>query len=138
MIKLSDYVIKFVEKLGIKDVFLLPGGGCMHLVDSLGQNKKIQKITVLHEQAAAIGADAYSQYTGKPGVVLVTTGPGGTNALTGTAASWIDSTPVLVISGHERCGLPLMCSGFSFVTLTRISLWKMLLIISANSLTDIS
>lgn len=102
MIKLSEYVFKYIAGLNIKDVFLLPGGGCMHLVDSLGANRKLKYTTVLHEQAAAIAADAYSQYSGKLGVVLVTTGPGGTNTLTGVAASWIDSTPVLYISGQAK------------------------------------
>lgn len=102
MIKLSDYVINFVLKLGVKHVFFLPGGGCMHLVDSLGKNKDLEFIANLHEQAAAIAADAYSQYTNNIGVALVTTGPGGTNAITGVTASWIDSVPVLIISGQVK------------------------------------
>ena len=102
MIKLSDYVMKYVAGLGVKNVFMLPGGGCMHLVDSLGKCKDLNLVVNLHEQASAIGADAYSQYTGNIGVVLVTTGPGGTNAITGVAASWIDSVPVLIISGQVK------------------------------------
>ncbi len=102
MIKLSDYIMQFVAKTGTRHVFMLPGGGCMHLVDSLGSNKKIKYVAVLHEQAAAIAADAYAQYTGAIGVVLVTTGPGGTNTITGVAASWIDSTPVLYLSGQAK------------------------------------
>jgi len=102
MIKLSDYVINFVKGLGVKHVFLLPGGGCMHLVDSLGKCKSLKYICCLHEQAVAIAADAYSQYTNNIGVGLVTTGPGGTNAITGVAASWIDSIPVLIISGQTK------------------------------------
>ena len=102
MIKLSDYVMKFVASQGVKHIFMLPGGGCMHLVDSLGRNRKLRFIPMLHEQAAAIAADASAQYTGKPGVVLVTTGPGGTNTVTGVAASWIDSTPVIYLSGQAK------------------------------------
>ena len=102
MIKLSDYVIDFVAKLGVKDVFLLPGGGCMHLVDSLGRNKKLKYVCNLHEQATAVCADAYAQYTNNIGVALVTTGPGSTNTITGVAASWIDSTPVLFLSGQVK------------------------------------
>lgn len=102
MIKLSDFVIEHLAGLGVKQVFLLPGGGCMHLVDSLGKSKKIEHTAVLHEQAAAIAADAYAQFKKSIGAVLVTTGPGGTNALTGVAASWIDSTPVIVISGQAK------------------------------------
>ena len=102
MIKLSDYVIEYIVRLGVRDVFMLPGGGCMHLVDSLGKNKNLKPIVNLHEQASSIAADAYSQYTNNIGVALVTTGPGGTNAITGVVASWIDSIPVLIISGQVK------------------------------------
>ncbi|MBU2703219.1 acetolactate synthase-1/2/3 large subunit [Sporomusaceae bacterium BoRhaA] len=102
MIKLSDYVINFLEHKGVKTVFMLPGGGCMHLVDSLGKNERIEYICCLHEQAAAIAAEAYSQHTNHIGVGLVTTGPGGTNTITGVTAAWIDSTPCLFISGQVK------------------------------------
>jgi acetolactate synthase-1/2/3 large subunit len=102
MIKLSDYVFRFISGLGLKHVFLLPGGGCMHLVDSLGKCSDLKYICCLHEQAAAIAAEAYGQYTNNIGVALVTTGPGSTNAITGVAGAWIDSTPVLVISGQVK------------------------------------
>jgi len=102
MIKLSDYVIDFITSLGVDTIFLLPGGGCMHLVDSIGRNARLNYVCSLHEQAAAIAADGYAQYRNDIGVALVTTGPGGTNAITGVAASWIDSTPVLVISGQVK------------------------------------
>ena len=101
-IKLSDYVFKFLADAGVRDVFLLPGGGCMHLVDSLGQQKAINYICCLHEQAAVIAAEAYGQYTNHLGVALVTTGPGSTNAITGVAGAWIDSTPLLVLSGQVK------------------------------------
>ncbi len=74
----------------------------MHLVDSLGRNNRLEHIATLHEQAAAIAADAYSQTNNYLGVALVTTGPGGTNALTGVAASWLDSIPVLILSGQVK------------------------------------
>lgn len=74
----------------------------MHLVDSLGRNTELQKICCLHEQAAVIAAEAYSQYTNNLGVALVTTGPGATNAITGVAGAWIDSTPLLVLSGQVK------------------------------------
>src|ERR1700690_286301 len=102
MIKLSDYVIKFLEGLGVRHVFMLPGGGAMHLNDSLGKNRNLQYICNLHEQACAIAADAYSQYTNHLGVAMVTTGPGGTNTITGVAGSWLDSTPVFFISGQVK------------------------------------
>ena len=102
MIKLSDYVMQFIAGLGVRHVFMLPGGGAMHLNDSLGRNKNLVYICNLHEQACAIAADAYSQYTNNLGVALVTTGPGGTNAITGVAAAWLDSTPVLFLSGQVK------------------------------------
>ncbi|HOW58289.1 MAG TPA: thiamine pyrophosphate-binding protein [Candidatus Omnitrophota bacterium] len=102
MIKLSDYVFQFVARLGVQHVFLLPGGGCMHLVDSLGSQKSLEYVSCLHEQAAVIAAEAYAQYTHNIGVALVTTGPGGTNAITGVAGAWIDSTPLLVLSGQVK------------------------------------
>lgn len=101
--KLSDYVIRFIdEKMGVKHVFILAGGGWMHLLDSLGNNGEIKYICALHEQGAAIAAEAYGQYTNNIGVTMVTTGPGGTNALTGVAAAFIDSTPMMVISGQVK------------------------------------
>ena len=100
--KLSDYVMKFLSDKGVKTVFMLPGGGCMHLVDSLGRNANLEYVTCLHEQTATIAAESFAQNTNELGVVLVTTGPGGTNAITGLAAAWIDSTPLLVISGQVK------------------------------------
>lgn len=101
MIKLSDYVFKFIEGKGIKHAFILPGGGAMHLDDSIGKSK-IQYICCGHEQAASIAAESYGQHTNDIGVVLVTSGPGATNAITGLTAGWIDSTPMLVISGQAK------------------------------------
>jgi acetolactate synthase-1/2/3 large subunit len=74
----------------------------MHLVDSVGRSKEIEYVCNLHEQACAIAADAYAQYTNNIGVTLVTTGPGGSNTLTGVAAAWIDSTPCLFLSGQVK------------------------------------
>lgn len=100
--KLSDYVWKVVAEAGVKHVFMLPGGGCMHLVDSLGRNKDLTYVAHLHEQGAVAAAEAYAQYTNNLGVALVTTGPGGTNAITAVAAAWLDGTPLLVISGQVK------------------------------------
>ncbi|MGA3113149.1 MAG: thiamine pyrophosphate-binding protein [Syntrophobacteraceae bacterium] len=102
MIKLSDYVVQRVVETGVKHVFLLAGGGSMHLVDSLGRRSEIEYVCNLHEQACSIAAEAYGQYTNNPGVALVTTGPGGTNAITGLAGAWLDSTPCLFISGQVK------------------------------------
>lgn len=101
MIKLSDYVFKFIEEKMVKHAFILPGGGAMHLIDSIGKSK-IEYICCGHEQAASIAAESYGQNTNNIGVVLVTSGPGATNAITGVTAGWIDSTPMLVISGQAK------------------------------------
>jgi len=100
--KLSDYVSSFLAGQGVGHVFLLPGGGCMHLVDSVGKEPGLNFVGCLHEQSAAIGADGYAQYTGNLGVVLVTAGPGVTNTLTGVAGSWVESVPVLILSGQVK------------------------------------
>jgi len=84
--KLSDYVMERVARTGVRHVFMLPGGGCMHLVDSFGSQKGFDYVCCLHEQACAFAAEHYAEYTGGLGVALVTTGPGGTNAVTGVAA----------------------------------------------------
>ena len=102
MIKLSDYVIQCIAKQGVKHVFMLPGGGAMHLNDSLGRSPDIEFICNLHEQASAIAAEAYAKVTNNLGVCLVTTGPGGTNTVTGVAGAWLDSTPCLFISGQVK------------------------------------
>jgi acetolactate synthase-1/2/3 large subunit len=102
MIKLSDYVVQRICDVGVKHVFLLAGGGCMHLVDSVGRCSRIEYVCNLHEQACSIAAEAYGQYTNNMGAALVTTGPGGTNAITGLAGAWLDSTPCLFISGQVK------------------------------------
>ena len=99
--KVSDYVINFLEECKIKDVFLLSGGGMMHLLDSLARSS-ISPYYNLNEQATSICADAYAQYTNEMSVCMVTTGPGGTNAITGVVSAYQDSTPMLVISGQVK------------------------------------
>jgi acetolactate synthase-1/2/3 large subunit len=101
-IKLSDWVFQFLAGQGVKHVFQVTGGGAMHLNDSLGQCKEIEYICTLHEQAAAMAAESYAKVANALGVCVVTTGPGGTNALTGVAGAWLDSTPMLVISGQVK------------------------------------
>jgi acetolactate synthase I/II/III large subunit len=100
--RLADYVMQRVAEAGVGHVFMVPGGGAMHLVDALGLRDDIEFVCTLHEQAAAIAAEAYARVTNNLGVVLVTTGPGGTNALTGVAGAWLESTPCLVISGQVK------------------------------------
>jgi len=100
-VKLSDYVWDRIADEGVEDVFMLPGGGCMHLVDSLGSHPRLRFICNLHEQGTAVAVDAYAQVRGF-GAGLVTTGPGGTNAVTGVAAAYQDSTPCIFISGQVK------------------------------------
>ncbi len=99
--KLSDYVFEFLKNKGVRNVFMLSGGGIMHLVDSLGRSG-IKYICCHHEQAAAIAAQAATMYDEQPAVCLATTGPGGTNTLTGCAAAYVDSTPEIYITGQVK------------------------------------
>ena len=100
--KLSDYVFDFVARQGVKHVFLVSGGGAMHLDESLARESRLSWVCNSHEQASAICAENYAKATGNLGVALVTTGPGGTNAITGLAGAWLDSTPVLFLSGQVK------------------------------------
>ena len=102
MMRVADYIWKFLADRGVRHVFLVTGGGAMHLNDALGREKRIQYVCNLHEQACAMAAEGYSRMSGEPGVVSVTTGPGGTNALTGVVGAWLDSVPMIVISGQIK------------------------------------
>src|ERR1700742_4040946 len=102
MMKLSDYVLDFVAELGVTNVFLVTGGGAMHLNQSLGAETRLTAICNSHEQASAICAEGYAKATNGLGVCMVTTGPGGTNAVTGVAGAWLDSTPTLFLSGQVK------------------------------------
>lgn len=101
MIRVADYVFKFLRAHDVKRVFMLSGGGCMYMVDALGSSG-LNYICCLHEQAAAVAALADAQYTGNLGVALVTSGPGGTNAVTAVDAAWVESIPVLYLSGQVK------------------------------------
>ncbi len=100
--KLSDYVIGFLEGKGVRHICLLPGGGAMHLNDALARSRKIAPIATLHEQGAAIAAEAYGRVKGELGGALVTCGPGATNTVTGVTGAWLDSTPTFFISGQVK------------------------------------
>jgi acetolactate synthase-1/2/3 large subunit len=102
MIKLSDYVARRLADWGVRHIFMVPGGGAMHLNDSFGREPRIRYISNHHEQAAAMAAEGYARVTGKTGVVNVTTGPGGINALNGIFGAWTDSVPLLAISGQVK------------------------------------
>ncbi|WP_294502342.1 thiamine pyrophosphate-binding protein [uncultured Victivallis sp.] len=126
MEKVSDYIFRYLaEHTGVRHVFMLPGGGCMHLVDSLGKQPGLEFVCNLHEQACAIAAEAYAQNNNELGIALVTTGPGSTNAITGVAGAWIDSTPLLVLSGQAKredrmTGLGVRQMGIQEVDITAI------------------
>jgi acetolactate synthase-1/2/3 large subunit len=102
MMKLSHYVVQKLADWGVRHVFLIPGGGAMHLNDSFARERRIRYLCNHHEQASAMGAECYARVTGKTGVVNVTTGPGGINALNGVFGAWTDSVPLLVISGQVK------------------------------------
>ncbi len=101
-IRLADYVANFLVEHGVTDVFSVVGGGAMHLNDALGHNEGLKVTYNHHEQACAIAAEAYARIDNKIAAVCVTTGPGGTNALTGVLGGWLDSIPMFIISGQVR------------------------------------
>jgi acetolactate synthase I/II/III large subunit len=100
--RVADYIMAYLAAQGIDKVFTLPGGGVMHLIDAIAINSKLKAICGQHEQACGIAAEAWGRVTGRPGVVLVTTGPGATNVITPVVGAWIDSVPLLVISGQVK------------------------------------
>jgi len=113
--RLSDYVVQFLrDNYGVDTVFTVSGGGCIFLIDSLGTTEGVNYVATHHEQAAALAAEGYARMNNKLGACLITSGPGGTNALTGTLCNWLDSIPVIYISGQVNkemttnyTGLPL-------------------------------
>ena len=104
MIKCSDFIVSFIAESPntANDVFMVSGGGVMHILDSLGKNECLNYVCTHHEQAASIAAEGYTRCTNKIGVAVVTSGPGGTNAITGVMGAWVDSIPILVISGQVK------------------------------------
>ncbi|WP_180540122.1 thiamine pyrophosphate-binding protein [Nevskia soli] len=102
MTRLADYVMQLLAERGVRDIFLVSGGGIMHLLDAVGSHPAVRYCCNYHEQACVIAAEAYARQTGKIGVALVTVGPGAANAVSGVLGAWVDSIPVLVISGQVR------------------------------------
>lgn len=102
MIKLSDYLMAFLVEKGVHHLFMVTGGGIMHLQDSAGRTEGLTYICNHHEQACAIAAESYARRSGHVGALLVTTGPGSTNALSAIPGAFVDSIPVLIISGQVR------------------------------------
>jgi acetolactate synthase-1/2/3 large subunit len=113
-VRAADYIVKTLAANRVKHVFMITGGGAMFLNDAFGLEKRIQYVCNLHEQACAMAAEGYARVAGKMAVVCVTSGPGGTNTMTGVLGQWLDSIPVLYLSGQVRydtavpsTGLPL-------------------------------
>lgn len=104
MIKVSDFIANFIaeHKDTAKTVFMVSGGGNMHLIDSLGKNEKLEYVCNHHEQACAIAAEGFARVSNQIGIAYVTTGPGGTNAMTGVYGAWVDSIPTMIISGQVK------------------------------------
>lgn len=100
MIKVTDFIAKYLKSTGVEHIFMVTGGGAMHLNDSLG--RELKYICNHHEQACAIAAEGYARTANKLAVVNVTTGPGGLNALNGVLGQWTDSVPVLYLSGQVK------------------------------------
>lgn len=100
--KVSDVIVKIIEQWSFEDVFMVTGGGSMHLNDSFGRSKKITTVPLHHEQSCSMAADAYYRVKNKPAVVNVTTGPGGINALNGVYGAYVDSIPMVIISGQIK------------------------------------
>lgn len=117
-VKISDFIAEYLVSQGINYNFTVPGGGAMHLNVSLGHQEGMTNIFVQHEQSAAIAAEAYYRMNNQLPLVCCTTGPGGTNTLTGVLGAWLDSIPMLVISGQVKyqttvrsTGLPMRVLG---------------------------
>ena len=113
-VKVSDYIADFLAERGVEHVFTITGGGAMHLNDSFGHHEKLKCIYNHHEQACTMAAESYARLTGRLAAVVVTTGPGGINAMNGVFGAWTDSLPMIVISGQVKTstcvystGLPL-------------------------------
>ncbi|WP_372831433.1 thiamine pyrophosphate-binding protein, partial [Pontibacterium sp.] len=96
----AEMVVRALKDEGVENIYGYPGGSVLHLYDALFQQEDVKHILVRHEQAATHMADAYARATGKAGVALVTSGPGATNAVTGIATAYMDSIPMVVITGQ--------------------------------------
>ena len=101
----AEILTHFLRDEGVEFLFGYPGGAVLHIYDALHKQDAVKHILVRHEQAATHAADGYARSTGKPGVVLVTSGPGATNAVTGIATAYMDSIPMVVITGQVPTNL---------------------------------
>ena len=102
MMKVSDYILEALAAAGAQTVFLVPGGAAMHLNDSLAGSTRLAHCSMFHEQAAAVAAEASAKFRNNLGVAMVTAGPGSTNAITGVASAWVNSAPLVIVSGQVK------------------------------------
>src|SRR5713101_44845 len=102
LIRLADYVAQTLAKHGIRHVFMVTGGGAMHLNDAIGRCQGLSYVCCHHEQACSMAADGYFRLSNRLAAVNVTTGPGGTNAITGVFGAWTDSLGMVVVSGQVK------------------------------------
>ncbi|WP_225087409.1 thiamine pyrophosphate-binding protein [Pectobacterium colocasium] len=109
--RVADFIVQHLRNIGVDTVFLLNGGGMMHMVDALARCEGIRYVCSHHEQASAIAADAYARLSGKLGVCYATAGPGATNILTGVVGAWQDSSPALFITGQSKSTQTIALSG---------------------------
>lgn len=115
-IRVADYIACFLSEYGLKDVFTVTGGGAMHMNDAFGHHENLHCIYNHHEQAAAMAAEAYARINNQIALVCVTSGPGATNAITGVIGGWMDSIPMLVISGQARYATTVYASNLNLRT----------------------
>ncbi len=111
MIRVADYIMKRIADEGVKDLFYVPGGQCVYLCDALRRSEELNAVSCHHEQAAAMAALAYSEYTNNFGACLVTTGCAGTNTLTGVLHAWQDSIPMIIVSGQQSYARTIKATG---------------------------
>lgn len=110
-VKVSDYIVRRIADLGVTHVFLVTGGGAMHLDDSVGNEPRLEYVCCHHEQACAVAVEGYARTRGAIGCAVVTTGPGGTNTVTGVLGQWHDSVPALYVSGQVRLDTTVASTG---------------------------
>ena len=103
-LKVAEYIVQFLYDHGIDTVFMVTGGGSIHLDEAVRAHGKMNAVFNHHEQACAFAAEGYARMKGIPGAIIVTTGPGSTNAITGVTSAWLDSIPMIVISGQVKRG----------------------------------
>ena len=143
-IKLTDLLTKYLESKRIKNVFSVVGGANLHIIDSLSKSKKINLTFSHHEQASALAAQSSARISKKPGVCIVTTGPGGTNAITGVLSSWQDSIPCIFISGQSKSNIlkdtknlrQVGAQGFDIIKLIKPITKKAVSIMNADNFLD--